>query len=182
MCVLVLLTQSRGAVFGLVVAVFVVSFYPFRLRLRDIGKYSLALLLMGMGAWLLSSRGYEVGSRGALVELGLRMVNWKGYGIGTSALLLAQNGFPWFASWHNGYIGVLIEGGFPWLFIALGMIMGAMKDAIRAIKHPKAYWSGYIVLGMMACYIFQQLFEFQMLRNSVIFYVVVSAVGGIAGT
>ena len=122
---------------------------------------------MGMGAWLLSSRGYEVGPggvSGAWSQDGQLERVRHGY----VSYCWRKIGFPWFASWHNGYIGVLIEG-FPWLFIALGMIMGAMKDAIRAIKHPKAYWSGYIVLGMMACYIFQQLFEFQMLRNSVIF-------------
>src|SRR5690606_27164251 len=113
-------------------------------------------------------RGFSVGSRLALINIATNLITFSGYGYGISAYLLRIYKFPWFNSWHNGFLGILIEGGIIWLIIGILTFIFTIKDGLYIKKHGEKL-IGVVAISTTLAWAFTQLFEFQLLRNSHIF-------------
>lgn len=171
---LIVLTFSRNALLMLFVGITVTlltllrkSNFSTLVKVLLVLLYTLSIFIVQQ--IIVSTRGYELGSRFDLYEIGKGLINFTGHGYGTSGILLLQNGLPWFNSWHNAYLGLLIEGGILWLIIGLMILFMPIVDSMKCRSSSKTYITT-ITVAVVLSFAVSQLFEFQLLRNTPLYY------------
>lgn len=182
---LILSTFSRSSIFMLIIGIISSVFMykvkykqNFKVLLDKFMKFTIVIISLALGWLIIFFRGLSIGSRLELLMLGMNLISFKGYGYGTSAELLSIYGFPWFNSWHNGYLGTLIEGGVVWLMVGILTLYFTVKDGLYIKKHEKLV--GIVAISTTFTWALTQLFEFQLLRNSHIFYTYIAFSAAVA--
>ncbi|QZY86423.1 hypothetical protein [Exiguobacterium acetylicum] len=178
-------TFSRGSILMMGIGITVIALTTFIQKRTSLIKKITVFALYSLGVTtvlivVIGSRGIEIDRRFQLFELGKSIINLEGHGYGTTGYILASFGMPWFNSWHNTYIGLLVEGGLIWLVIGLYLLF---KPLLQFFKYKtqlnqidKNYWLNSI-LGIVLATMASQYFEFQLLRNTPFFYLYVTFLG-----
>ncbi|MED4300187.1 hypothetical protein P9204_06790 [Geobacillus stearothermophilus] len=185
---LIISTLSRGSIL-MVCSGIIISVMLYGRKVNEKSAFLLnifkkiVLIVLGCAVFLLVTllRGSDTGSRSLLIKIGINLITFKGHGYGTSQRLLAEANLPWFNSWHNGFLGILIEGGWVWFSIGIWVLYVVVRDGIYLRRNNESL-IGTIAIAVTFAWAFTQLFEFQLLRNSPIFYSFIAFSAAVSAT
>lgn len=155
---LVWLTESRTSISGYLAAVLWIFLAP---RLPVIGRFALGGAIYA--AVRLASEDYSqigifsnrVGSDllrsriDAASEMKVTHAGFFGKGLGEAYVRFSGEDRTWF--FHNSYWSALVEGGWPWLILLLGITLAFGMHPFRRVLTPRQVGAQAVVICMLVC-------------------------------